>query len=125
MKTTNQIDREANERKAREIANDNCTHICLADCSAESYFSSENDCYKAAMQAMKWKDKERKYLWRITRNHYQEWAEEQIAQEKQKLIDKACEWWKNEFKTHEMNYKDSKDWYNSKVERFKQAMKGE
>ena len=91
MKTTNQIDREANERKAREIANDNCTHICLADCSAESYFSSENDCYKAAMQAMQWKDKERKELWRITRNHYQEWAEEQIAKEKQKLIEKACE----------------------------------
>ena len=62
MKTTNQIDREANERKAREIANDNCTHICLADCSAESYFSSENDCYKAALQAMKWKDKESKEL---------------------------------------------------------------
>ena len=89
MKTTNQIDREANERKAREIANDNCTHICLADCSAESYFSSENDCYKAALQAMKWKDKESKELWRITRNHYQEWAEEQIAKEKQQLIDKA------------------------------------
>lgn len=38
-----------------------------------------------------WKDEERKELWRITRNHYQEWAEEQIAQEKQKLIEKACE----------------------------------
>lgn len=81
----------SNEQKAREIANDNCTHICLADCSAESYFSSENDCYNAAMQAMKWKDKERKELWRITRNHYQEWAEEQIAQEKQKFIDKCKE----------------------------------
>lgn len=47
-----------NEQKAKEIANNNCTHICLADCSAESYFSSENDCYKAAIKAMEWKDKE-------------------------------------------------------------------
>lgn len=46
------------QEKAKEIANDNCTHICLADCSAESYFSSENDCYKAALQAMQWKDKQ-------------------------------------------------------------------
>ncbi|MBO7593961.1 MAG: hypothetical protein J6T12_03245 [Salinivirgaceae bacterium] len=48
----------SNEQKAREIANDNCTHICLADCSAESYFGSENDCYKAAMEAMEWKDEQ-------------------------------------------------------------------
>lgn len=49
----------SNEEKARKIANDNCTHICLADCSAESYFSSENDCYKAAMEAMEWKDEQK------------------------------------------------------------------
>lgn len=90
----------SNEQKAREIANDNCTHICLADCSAESYFSSENDCYKAAMQAMAWKDKERKELWRITRNHYQEWAEEQIAQEKQKLIKRTVDWVQKEATKH-------------------------
>lgn len=41
------------------------------------------------------------------------------------FIDKACKWWGNEFKTHEMQYEDSKSWYNDKVERFKQAMKGE
>jgi hypothetical protein len=69
----------SNEEKAREIANDCCTHICLADCSAESYFGSENDCYKAAMEAMSWKDKERKELWRITRNRWQEWAIEQLT----------------------------------------------
>lgn len=45
-----------NEEKAREIANNNCTHICMEDCSAESYFSSENDCYKSALEAMQWKD---------------------------------------------------------------------
>lgn len=38
-----------------------------------------------------WKDKERKELWRITRNHYQEWAEEQ----KQQLIDKLEDWLAN------------------------------
>ena len=43
----------------------------------------------------------------------------------QQIIDKACKWWGNEFKTHEMQYEDSKSWYNDKVERFKQAMKGE
>lgn len=47
-----------NEEKAEKIANNNCTHICLADCSAESYFSSENDCYKTAMEMAEWKEKE-------------------------------------------------------------------
>ena len=69
----------SNARKAKEIANDNCTHICLADCSSESYFSSENDCYNAAMQAMQWKDKRHKQDRRIIRNHWQEWAIEQLA----------------------------------------------
>lgn len=52
------MEQVSNEVKARKIANNNCTHICLADCSAESYFSSENDCYKAALEAMSLKDKE-------------------------------------------------------------------
>lgn len=47
-----------NAEKAREIANDNCTHLCLADCSTESYFSSENDCYNAAIEAMEWKEEQ-------------------------------------------------------------------
>jgi len=47
-----------NEKKARKIANDNCTHICMEDCSVERYFSSENDCYKSALEAMRLKDKE-------------------------------------------------------------------
>lgn len=111
----------SNARKAREIANDNCTHICLADCSAESYFSSENDCYKAAMQAMKWKDEERKELWRITRNHYQEWAEEQIAQEKQKMIEKACEYWKKELIFPSMS-ESMKICSQVKINIFKKAM---
>lgn len=47
-----------NEDKAKEISNNNCTHICLADCSAESYFSSEIDCYKTAMEMAEWKDRQ-------------------------------------------------------------------
>lgn len=70
-----------NEEKAKEIANDNCTHICLADCSAESYFGSENDCYKAAMEMAQWKD-------------------ELFAKEKRQLIDKAWDWLTNQKGEH-------------------------
>lgn len=38
-----------------------------------------NAIYDTAIEVMQWKDKERKELWRITRNHYQEWAIEQLA----------------------------------------------
>lgn len=70
MKTTNQIDREANEKKAKEIAT-----IDAGD--GRKIFSGE--CYYAALEAMEWKDKERKELWRITRNRWQEWAIEQLT----------------------------------------------
>lgn len=44
----------SNEDKSREIANNNCTH---ANCShGEHYFTSELDCYKAAMEMAEWKD---------------------------------------------------------------------
>lgn len=61
----------SNQQKAKEIANDNCTHICLADCSAESYFSSENDCYNAAMQMAQWKDEQYKELKEATQTLYE------------------------------------------------------
>lgn len=49
-----------NEEKSREIANDNCTH---ANCShGEHYFTSELDCYKAAMEMAEWKDDQMKKL---------------------------------------------------------------
>ena len=62
-----------NEKKAREIV--------------EQYETRYNDTRDLlwtdlediAMKAMSWKDEERKELWRITRNHYQEWAIEQIT----------------------------------------------
>jgi len=72
------------------------------------------------MQAMNWKDKKRKELWRITRNHYQEWAEEQIAKEKQKLIEKAVEY----IKIHTLKTMSSRDINNIIVD-FKQVMEGE
>lgn len=75
----------SNEEKAREIVEQFETRYNTCDLLWQ-------DLEDVALQAMKWKDKERKELWRITRNHYQEWAEEQIAQEKQKLIDEACKW---------------------------------
>ena len=83
MKTTNQIDREANERKAREITEQSAY---LSD-----FPHDKKSVMYGALEAMKWKDKERKELWRITRNHYQEWAEEQIAKEKQQWVEKAVD----------------------------------
>lgn len=45
-----------NEKKAREIANNNLTH---AHCShGEHFFTSESDCYKAAMEMAEWKDEQ-------------------------------------------------------------------
>lgn len=45
-----------NEEKAREIAHNNSTH---AHCShGEHFFTSESDCYKAAMAMSEWKDKQ-------------------------------------------------------------------
>lgn len=43
--------------KALEIANNCCSHICL-ECNGESYFTSEHDCYNAAMEMAKWKEEE-------------------------------------------------------------------
>lgn len=112
MKTTNQIDREANERKAKEIAEK------IVGNNHYSYFDDFKQC---ALEAMQWKDKERKELWRITRNHYQEWAEEQIAQEKQKLIDKAADWLRMT-----MDFFNNGEFNTEKfVNDFKQTMKGQ
>jgi hypothetical protein len=118
MKTTNQIDREANEKKAKEIAT-----IDAGD--GRKIFSGE--CYYAALEAMQWKDKERKELWRITRNHYQEWAEEQIAKEKQKLIEKACEIISHKVENY-INFYGDNDYSFDKqgfIKHFKESMKGE
>lgn len=44
------------EEKAREIAHNNCTH---AHCShGEDFFTSEGDCYKAAMEMAEWKEQQ-------------------------------------------------------------------
>jgi hypothetical protein len=54
----------SNEQKADEI------------CKKHIFDSNHFDC---CMEMAEWKDKERKELWRITRNHWQEWAEEQLT----------------------------------------------
>lgn len=81
----------SNEEKANEIAN----AFFIENVSAENEQLIREMLNKASFDAMQWKDKERKELWRITRNHYQEWAEEQIAKEKQQLIDKLEDWLAN------------------------------
>lgn len=47
-----------NKEKAREIANNCSTAIVGAEVSDETYITTEPDCYTAAMQAMKLKDKQ-------------------------------------------------------------------
>lgn len=87
-KSISDIERAKDRKKASKIAAKWWQNLIVKeDCN-----STEEAIEKATVEAMQWKDKERKELWRITRNHYQEWAEEQIAQEKQQWIEKACEW---------------------------------
>lgn len=57
---------------------------------------SYNECYKSALQMAKWKE--------------------------QQIIDKACEWWKNELTYPTMTQAEI-DWYKTKIEEFKKAMK--
>lgn len=47
-----------NEDKARKIANNCSTHIVGAEVSDETYISTEPDCYRAAIEMAKWKDKQ-------------------------------------------------------------------
>lgn len=114
-----------NEEKARVLSNKGCLGAYISR-DTEALYPTEEDrkrlsIYGACMEAMQWKDKERKELWRITRNHYQEWAEEQIAQEKQQLIDKAAEWLRMT-----MDFFNNGEFNTEKfVNDFKQAMKGE
>lgn len=98
----------ANEEKAREIANNCSTEIVGAEVSDETYITTEPDCYTAAMTMAQWKD-------------------EQLAKEKQALIDKACEWMNVFLNTHYvMRYKDNcdpdKSWI---IEGFKRMMNKE
>jgi hypothetical protein len=78
-----------NEQKAKELCDCYSCKACskFAEKGAAYALSSTCDRFDELMEAMQWKDKERKELWRITRNHYQEWAEEQERQ----LIDKLRE----------------------------------
>lgn len=61
----------SNEQKAREIAEQSAY---LSDFPHE-----KKSVMYGALEAMQWKDKERKELWRITRNRWQERAIEQLT----------------------------------------------
>ena len=105
---------EENKKKAMEIAGcctckDPFCGVRFSPQSPES-FGVCNKFY-GAIEMAKWKDKQLKKQRRIIRNHWQEWAEEQ----KQQLIDKACDWLKNNIMiTTQQMFED-----------FKQEMKGE
>lgn len=97
-----------NEEKAREIANNCSTTIVGAEVSDETYITTEPDCYTAAMSMAQWKD-------------------EQLEAEKQALIDKACEWLRNnmyEGTCEQMLSKKPYPFMSDFIEEFKQAMKG-
>ena len=50
-----------------------------------------------------------------------QWKDEQLEAEKQALIDKACEWWEDEFTFPEMT-QDDMFCKERVIENFKQAM---
>ena len=84
-----------NEQKAKEIAKRFHTEYrALSVCDYDSF----DDCFKSALESMEWKD-------------------EQAAQEKQQLIDNACEWLEKY-----LFYLDKKD---DVINNFKQTIKGE
>lgn len=119
-----------NEDKLKQTARNIAYNLGNKVCDNIKTYGYE-DVYNAALQAMALKEKERKELWRITRNHYQEWAEEQIAKEKQKLIDKACEFIENHGFIYHIDFPNLAAvafHYSHKdalIEDFKKEMKGE
>lgn len=54
-----------------------------------------------------------------------EWAAGQLNQEKQQWLEKAYKWWKREFNIMNMQFHDSKAFYQNKLENFKKAMSNE
>ena len=92
-----------NEEEAREIANNSSTKIVGAEVSDETYITTESDCYTAAITMAKWKD-------------------EQFKAEKEALINKACEWLRENASKHiHGQYSFLK---GLMLEEFQQAMKG-
>ena len=88
-----------NEEKAIELA-ENISPYDIGGDNAAHYAAKD-----AALDAMQWKD-------------------EQFTQEKQQWIDKACEWWENEFIYPTMTQTEI-NWYQTMFAEFKKAMKGE
>lgn len=110
-----------NEEKAREILS--CPKCPFRTDRPHKIDIGEDACavcfdYESVMAMAKWKDEQLKEQRRIIRNHWQEWAEEQ----KQQLIDKACEW----LEDNAINYvgKDGITAWRSVYADFRKAMEG-
>jgi hypothetical protein len=95
--------RITNDEMAEMIAERNGNQHYCKDCDdCCQPYDSTDDCFKSALQAMEWKDKQHK-------------------QEKQQLIDKAAEWLRMT-----MDFFNNGEFNTEKfVNDFKQAMKGE
>ena len=114
-----------NEEKAREIANNCSTKIVGAEVSDETYITTEPDCYTAAMAMAQWKDERIKEL-EVTlncRSKYERiYRNEFLKAEKEALINKACEWLRENASKHiHGQYSFLK---GLMLEEFQQAMKG-
>lgn len=74
-----------NDEKAEMIAVRNGNQRFCKNCDdCCKPYNSTDDCFKSAMQMAEWKDEQLKEQRRIIRNHWQEWAENQI---KKTLVD--------------------------------------
>ena len=97
-----------NEEKAREIARFNREFYSTG---GTSHKYSDEECYDSAMDMAEWKD-------------------EQFVREKEKFIDKACEWIKNNIHDYMMTRDgeiidtfDEMDWLDYMFRDLKESMK--
>jgi hypothetical protein len=75
-----------------------------------------NDCYKHWIEGAEWADAnpDGKMLLHV--------LNKSAEQAKKQMIDKACEWWENEF-TYPSMTSEEIEWYKQKVNDFRKAMK--
>jgi hypothetical protein len=92
-----------NEEIANNIAKDwKMTYLAMENDGGTYDVDSFDDCYGAALEALQWKDK-------------------QLKKQEQQLIDKACEWLKNNINDY-YTTNEFEQWFDEMFEDFKQAM---
>lgn len=97
---------KTNEEIANNIAkNWKMTYLAMENDGGTYDVDSFDDCYGAALDALRLKD-------------------EQFEDREQQLIDKACEWLKNNIDDY-YTTNEFEEWFDNMFEDFKQAMKGE